>query len=156
MRALALLLTAILPLGAQMPASPRGHGSGPNPMARILDLSPGQQTQAKAIREKHRGALKADRAAVRAQAEAFQAVMQDPKTGEAQLRQAFDQMNAARFQAMLEARAMHQEMRAILTPDQQAKADAMKAQFQERRKARMAARRAAWQQRHQAQDPQNN
>ena len=87
---------------------------------------------------------------------AFRASMQDPKAGEAQLRQAFDQMNAARFQSMLEGRAMRLEMRAILTPEQQAKADAMKAQFRERMQARMAQRRAAWQQRRQTPDPQNN
>ena len=156
MRSLALLLTAILPLGAQAP-QPSPHGQGPNHMAKILDLSPEQQTQAKAIHEKHQAALKTDREAMRAQSKAFHAAMQDPKASEAQLRQAFDQMNAARFQSMLESRAMRLEMRAILTPDQQAKADAMKAQFQEHMKARMAAHRAAWQQ-HQSQTPppQNN
>ena len=166
MRSLALLLAAALPLAAPLSAhaqteiygqAPQGRPDHPGfaPMAKLLDLSPEQQGQMKAIREKHQGALKADHEAARAQSQAFHAAMEDSKADPAQLRQAYDQMNAARFQALLEGRAMRAEMRAILTPDQQAKADAMKAQFRERMKARSEARRAAWRQRAQEAAPQN-
>ena len=143
MRALALLLIAALPLGAQAPGPRPGAGR----MARLLGLSPDQQAEMKAIRGKHAAALKADHEAARAQAKAFRATMEDPKADPAHLRQAFDQMNGARFQAMLEGRAMRLEMRALLTPEQQAKADVLKADFKERMKARFAARHAGWQQR---------
>ena len=155
MRSLALLLAA-LPLAAQSPQAPQGRPDHPGfaRMAKVLDLSPEQQDQMKAIREKHQATLKADHEAVRAQAQAFHAAMQDAKADPAQLRQAFDQMTAARFQALLEGRAMRAEMRAVLTPDQQAKADAMKAQFRDRMKARFEARRAAWRQGAQEASPQ--
>jgi len=120
-------------------------------MAQVLDLSPEQQTKMKAIRDKHATALKSDHEAARAQAQTFRAAMQDPKANEAQLRQAFDQMNAARFQAVLEGRALRQEMRAVLTPEQQAKADTLKAQFRERRHERME-RRIQWMQKRMEQD----
>ena len=158
MRPLALLIAAALPLAAHQAPAPAPVPQGPGHaahMAKLLDLSPEQQDQMKAIHEKHHAALKADHDAVRAQSQAFHAAMEDPKADPAQLRQAFDQMNAARFQTLLEGRAMRQEMRAILTPDQQAKADAMKAQFKERMQARFEAHRAAWKQRTQENAPQN-
>ena len=154
MRSPALLLTALLPLAAhaqagsvgQPPqAGPRRHGPGPGSMAQVLGLSPDQQARVKAIRERHQDALRTDHETARAESQAFRAVMQDPKAGEPQLRQAFDQMNAARFQALLEGRAMRQEMRAVLTPDQLAKADALKARFRERHRARMERRMKAMQ-----------
>ncbi|MBS1766438.1 MAG: periplasmic heavy metal sensor [Acidobacteria bacterium] len=136
MRPLAILLAASLPLLAQAPPPPPPMGGGHH-LAEALGLSPEQQTKMKAIHEKHASAIKADHEAVRAQAKAFRAAMQDPKSDQAALRQAFDQMNAARFQTLLEGRAMREEMRAVLTPDQQAKADAMKADFRARRHERM-------------------
>ena len=138
MRPLAILLAASLPLLAQAPPPPPPMGG--HHLAEALGLSPEQQTKMKSIHEKHATTMKADHEAVRAQAQAFRAAMQDPKADPAQLRQAFDQMNAARFQMLLEGRAMRQEMRAVLTPDQQAKADAMKAEFRQRRHDRMERR----------------
>jgi Spy/CpxP family protein refolding chaperone len=120
-------------------------------MAKALGLTPDQQSRMKAIREKYRDSGKADREAVRAQAQAFRTAMEDPKSTETQLRQAFDQMNAQRFQALLQQRAMRQEMRAVLTPDQQAKADAMRAEFRDRMKARMEQRMNDWKSRQQPQ-----
>ena len=142
MRPLAFLLAAALPLAAQAPAP------APAPQTRAataLGLTPEQQTQRKAIFEKYRDSARANHEAARAQGQAFRAAMQDPKASEAQLHQAFDQMNAQRFQGMLQRRAMRQELRATLTPDQQAKADTMRAQFRERRHARME-RRIQWMQ----------
>ncbi|HET8901448.1 MAG TPA: Spy/CpxP family protein refolding chaperone [Holophagaceae bacterium] len=145
MRPLAFLLATALPLAAQTPP-PRAHAPGAmgEHMATALGLTPDQQSRMKAIRDKYRESGQAGHEAARTQAKAFRAAMEDPKTSEAQLRQAFDQMNAARFQSLLERRAMRQELRAVLTPDQQVKADAMRAEFRDRMKARMEARRAAW------------
>lgn len=140
MRPLAILLAASLPLLAQAPPSPPSHMNGGHHLAEALGLSPEQQTKMKAIHEKHASTMKADHEAVRAQAKAFRAAMRDAKTDPGQLRQAFDQMSAARFQTLMEGRAMHQEMRAVLTPDQQAKADTMKAEFRARRHERMECR----------------
>lgn len=144
MRHLAILLAA-LPLLAQSPAAP---APGPSVMdhpraqrlAEALGLSPEQQAKLEAIRAQHAAALKADREAVQAQGRQLHGAMQDPAASEAQLRQAFDKMNEARFKALLDRRALRQEMRAVLTPDQQAKADALKAEFRERRRARMERR----------------
>ena len=141
MRSLAFLLAAALPLGAQA-SLPRPHS--PGRMAQALGLSPEQQARMQAIREKHLDALKGGREASHAQFQSFRTAVEDPKVTEPQLRQAFDQMNAIRFQSLLDRRAMRLEMRAVLTPEQQAKADAMKAAFKARIKARMAERRAAW------------
>ncbi|MBS1785555.1 MAG: Spy/CpxP family protein refolding chaperone [Acidobacteria bacterium] len=136
MRSLAILL-ATLPMLAQAPppVAPDAH-----PRANALGLSPEQQTQIQAIRQKHLSALKADHEAAQSQRQAFRVAMEDPNTSEAQLRQAFDQVNARKFQMLVERRAMRQEVRAVLTPDQRAKADAMKAQFRERHHARMERR----------------
>lgn len=167
MRILAILLAttlpALTPAGAQSSApiptqspdptpqdpaqglqTPRHWGNKAAHLAQALDLSLEQQTKMSAIREKHSVAMKADREASRARFEAFHAVLENPKASDAQLRQAFDQLNANRFQSLLDRRAMRLEMRAVLTPEQQAKADAMKAAFKERMKARMEERRAAW------------
>ena len=154
MRPLAILFAALLPLAAQTPApapAPHAPGAMGDPMAAALGLTPDQQTRMKAIRDKYRESGRAEHEAAQAQAQAFRAAMEDSKASEAQLRQAFDQMNAARFQRLLQHRAMRQELRAVLTPDQQAKADAMRAAFRDRMKARMEARRAAWKNR----EPQN-
>ena len=150
MRPLAILITAILPLAAQTPP-PRAHAPGARGehMAAALGLTPDQQTRMKAIRDKYRESGKAEHEAARGQAQAFRAAMEDPKATEAQLRQAFDQMNAQRFRALLQRRAMRQEMRAVLTPDQQAKADAMRAEF----KDRMKQRRQDWMDRQPQQNP---
>lgn len=152
MRSLAFLLATALPLAAQNPP-PRPAAPAGRHLAEALDLSPDQQTRLKAIRDKHQAALKADQEASRAQAEAFRTAMEDPKASEAQLRQAFDQMNARRFQALLDRRAQRQEMRAVLTPEQQAKADTLRAAFKDRMRARMAQRRQGWMDR---QAPENN
>ena len=144
MRPLAILFAAALPLAAQAPVP----APAPAPQTRaatVLGLTPEQQAQRKAIFEKYRDGARASHEAARAQTQAFRTAMEDPKASEAQLRQAFDQMNAQRFQAMIQHRAMRQEMRAVLTPDQQAKADTLKAQFRERRHARME-RRIQWMQ----------
>ncbi|HXC16527.1 MAG TPA: Spy/CpxP family protein refolding chaperone [Holophagaceae bacterium] len=152
MRPLAIVLTAILPLAAQTPApGPQAPGAMPTRVVTALDLTPEQQAQRKAIHGRYRDAARANHEAVRAQAQAFRAAMQDPKASEAQLRQAFDQMNSQRFQGLLQRRAMRQELRATLTPDQQAKADTMRAQFREHRRARME-RRIQWMQKRLDQD----
>lgn len=149
MRPLAILLAASLPLLAQAPPPPPPAGG--HHLAEALGLSPEQQTKMKSIHEKHAAAMKADRESLRTQAQAFHTAMKDPKADPAALRQAFDQVNGARFQMLMEARAMRQEMRAVLTPDQQAKADAMKAAFRARRHERME-RRVQWMQKRMEQD----
>ena len=144
MRHLAILLAA-LPLLSQAPAAPSPSTSPAHPprgqrLAEALGLSPEQQAKLEALRAQHAAALKADREALQAQGRQLRGAMQDPSASEAQLRQAFDRMNEARFKALLDRRALRQEMRAVLTPDQQAKADALKAEFRERHRARMERR----------------
>lgn len=150
MRSLAVLLAATLNLGAQIPP-PRAHS--PGCMAQVLGLSLEQQAQMKAIREKHQVVLRADREASRAQARAFRATLRNPEASEAQLRQGYDRMTTQRFRTLLDRRALRQELRAVLTPEQQAKADAMRAEFRKRVKARMEQRRAAWKEQEPPQEP---
>ena len=156
MRAITLLLATALPLCAQAPTklpteapaqaeTPGTHPrSGHGRMAERLGLSPEQQAKLKAIHESHRTAMKANHETTRAQAKAFRAAMEDPKASETQLRQAFDQLNAQRFQSLLAKRAMRQEMRVVLTPDQLQKWDAQRALFQEQMKTRMEQRHKGW------------
>ena len=132
-RPLAILILAALPVLAQPGPGPRG-GRG---MAKALNLSEVQQTSIQAIHEKHRPDLLARRDAVRQAQSALHAALQDPASTEAQLRTLHEKAASARFDMLLAGRAVHQEVQAVLTPEQRAKAAEWQAARQARRQERM-------------------
>ena len=126
---LALTLVA-LPLAAQAGPGPRGQVQR---MARILRLTDEQKASIRAIHEKHGADMAARRESARQAQAALGAALQDPAAPEGQLRELHDRASAARFQMLLARRAVHQEVQAVLTPEQRAKAEALRDLARERR-----------------------
>jgi periplasmic protein CpxP/Spy len=114
---------ALLPLAAQ-PAPERGpRGEG---IQQALHLTEAQRTSIRAIREKRRPDLAARRDAMLHARIDLRSAMRDPATPEARLRTLYDKASSARFELLLAQRALHQEVRAVLTPEQQARAAEMR------------------------------
>lgn len=131
LRSLALLLVvAALPLAAQ--GFRHGRGPGAGPAFACLNLTDAQKASFKALHEKYRPALEADRTSVFQAQKALRAAMIDPATKDADLKALYDQASAARFAILQQRRALMLESQAILTPDQKAQWEKMRAQRQER------------------------
>jgi Spy/CpxP family protein refolding chaperone len=130
---LILALTA-LPLAAQ-PLS--GRGPHAEKVARALNLTEAQKASIQSIREKHRPDLVLRRDAIQQAQAAWRAAVQDAATPEAQLRALHDKASAARFEMMLARRSVHQEVQAVLTPEQRVKAAEMRGMAQARMRERM-------------------
>lgn len=132
--ALTLALVALFaaPLAAQGHPGGRGmkhHGPQDGPMMmRCLDLTEAQQTSLKAIADKHREASKAKREAAMAARKAYHSAMIDPATPVDQLKTLHEKVSQAQFELSLDRRAMMQESMAILTPEQKAKAEQLRAE----------------------------
>lgn len=132
---LATLLIVALPLSAQRPGFGRGPRHGMSaPAFACLDLTETQKAQMKSIREKHQANLEAKRKAAQEAGEALRAAMRNPSTPEGELKALHDRASAARFELAKEHRAMQLEHQAILTPEQKAKLETLRAERQERRK----------------------
>lgn len=127
--ALALALVAIgVSLSAQDPGpgfGPRpGRGHGPAGEGRGLkglNLTEAQQTQVKAIHDKHQPALKAKMEAAGAARKALHDAMVNAASDTATLKALHDKASAAQFDLMIEHRALRQEILPLLTDDQKAK-----------------------------------
>jgi len=132
--ALTLALVALFaaPLAAQ--GHPRGRGmkhhgpQGGPMMMQCLDLTEAQKTSLKAIAEKHREASKAKHEAAMAAHEAYQVAMRDPAASTDQLKALHEKVSQAQFELALDRRAMMQESMTILTPEQKAKAEQLRAE----------------------------
>jgi len=125
-----------------------GHGPmqrpGPlepaGPMAdfRALGLTPDQTKAAWAVLDKHRTASMARHQAAGRKDEALRAAVTDPAVPEARLRALHAEAAEARLQALLEERAVAQELDALLTPAQRAKAARIRAGRLKEREAHQA------------------
>lgn len=133
-RPLAILALAALPVLAQ-PMPDRGPRECR--IARALNLTEAQQTGIQAIRDKHRPEMATRRDAVQQAQAALRTALQDPATPEMQLRALHDKASAARFDLLLASRTVHQDMRAVLTPEQQTRAAELRASAQAHRRERM-------------------
>ncbi|WP_243316937.1 Spy/CpxP family protein refolding chaperone [Geothrix paludis] len=131
-RTFAVLALTVLPVLAQ-PAPRPGDGR----IGRALALTDAQKTSIQAIREKHRPDLAAQRNAAREAQAAFRAALRDPATPEAQLRLLHDKAASARFGMLMAGRAMRQDIQAVLTPDQRAKAAQLREEARFRRRERL-------------------
>jgi len=136
--ALPLALAALFaaPLAAQ--GHPRGgpemgphHEAGPMLM-RGLNLSEAQKAGLKAIAEKHREAMKPKHEAAMAAQKALHEAMMDATASLDQLKALHEKASQAQFELALDRRAMMQESLALLTPEQKAKADQLRAEQQKR------------------------
>ncbi|WP_306589982.1 Spy/CpxP family protein refolding chaperone [Geothrix sp. 21YS21S-4] len=122
-RSAAILALTVLPALAQTaPEAPARPAPEPSRLARVLGLTETQRASIRAIREKHQPAMAALRASARQAQGAFRAALRDGATADAQLRTLHDQASSARFELLLAGRSLRQEMRAVLTPEQRAKA----------------------------------
>ena len=139
-RALLLVICSLLPLGAQTPAPrPASPVAGPRAekIAQELGLSQEQRQKLQAIRERKRAEFQAKAPELKAAHLALRQAMQDPKTTDTELRKRFNEASELRFQMLLAGRRSREEMRALLTPEQQAKAQQMRDQFRTRVRVRM-------------------
>jgi len=116
----ALLLAFLaLPLAAHP-----GPGRGPrlHGISQALQLTEAQKASIQTIREKHRPALATRRDAVKHARIDLRAALKDPAVPDAQLRALYDRAASARFELILAQRSLRREVRAQLTPEQQARA----------------------------------
>jgi periplasmic protein CpxP/Spy len=140
LRSTLVLLLAALPLAAQtapVPAPMAAPGPRAGRMARALNLTDVQKTSIRAVREKHRSDLALHRDAARQAGAALRVALQNPSTPEVQLRTLYDKAAVARFEMLLARRSVHLEVRALLTPDQIAKAAEMRGLARAKRRERM-------------------
>jgi Spy/CpxP family protein refolding chaperone len=122
---LAALAVAMLTLGvalsAQVPGFGPRHGMDRGPGLKGLHLTEDQQTQVKAIHERHQAAFKTKGEAAWAAHEAMRNAMADAATDAKTLQALHGKASAAQFQMMLEHRALRQEILPLLTAEQKAK-----------------------------------
>jgi Spy/CpxP family protein refolding chaperone len=143
LRTLALLLAvAALPLAAQGFRQGRGPGRGPGmgPTFACLNLTDAQKASLKGLHEKYRPTFEADRTAVFEAQKALRAAAANSGTSDADLKAAFDKASAARFAMMQQHRALFQESLALLTPDQKAQFDKLRAEREQQMQERMKGR----------------
>ena len=107
-------------------------------MLRFLDLTGPQKQAVKAFLDKHRPARSAWHRAMVAKAMALRDGQEDPALTEAQLRTLQAAESEARLQLLLEERAEFMEVNAVLTKDQQAKAERLRLALRQEREARAA------------------
>lgn len=106
-------------------------------MAKQLNLSGEQKTAMKAIGQKHKDEMKAKHMAQRDARQAFQAVMADPNAKVADIQAAHQVLSQRTLDTALAGHALRAELRAVLTPEQQAKADQLRTDFQAKHQERM-------------------
>lgn len=121
---------------------PMHHGPRPDPQGppvlRFLNLTAPQERSIAGILDQHRPALGALRRALASRAMALREGQEDPSLSEAQLRALLTAESAARLQVVLEERAATLEIHAVLSKDQQAKAERLRLSRQKEREARQA------------------
>lgn len=123
--ALAVAFLAIgTTLSAQGPGFGPGHGRGPGfgegRGLRGLNLSEAQQAQVKAIHDQHQAAFKAKGEMAQAAHRALRDAMADTTTDPSTLKSLHDKASAARFDLLLEHRAVRREILPLLTAEQKA------------------------------------
>ncbi|HJV37735.1 MAG TPA: Spy/CpxP family protein refolding chaperone [Geothrix sp.] len=123
------LAAAVLVLGTSLAAQGRGPGFGPGFASgrglRALHLTEAQQTQVKAIHERHQSAIQAKVEAAQAAHQALREAMASASTDAKTLQALHEKASAAQFAVMLEHRAVRQEIVPLLTPEQKAQFEKM-------------------------------
>lgn len=121
----AALAVALLAIGSSLsaqgygPGAPSGHGPAHEGRGfKGLNLTEAQQTQMKAIHDKHQAAIQAKMEAAHAAQKAMHVAMADANSDAKALKALHDQASAAQFDLMLEHRAIRQEILPLLTAEQ--------------------------------------
>ena len=131
----------VLPLAAQ-PYSHPGKGDGSRQaflmgrMADQLKLTESQKTQIQAIQARHMETTKAKAQAAAEAHKAFRDAMQNPDTPPTQLKTLNQARSDLAFELMLDRRALRNEIRALLTPDQRIELDKLQAYHRGRKQGR--------------------
>jgi Spy/CpxP family protein refolding chaperone len=119
---LATLTVALLALGTSLSAQGRGQGCGSGRREGRgfmgMNLSDAQQTQMKAIHDKHQAALRAKMEAAETARTSMYAAMSNAGTDAKTLKTMHEKVSAAQFDLMLEHRAVQQEILPLLSPEQ--------------------------------------
>lgn len=119
-----------------MPQRQAGHDWTQGPMAARLKLTDTQKASLKEITGKHKPALMAKGRAAKDARRAFFEAAQKPETSADTLRTLHRAMSDQGLEFLLERRAMRQEIRAVLTPDQREQAARMEGMKEGMRMAR--------------------
>jgi len=128
------------PAGRGGPGGEKGAMPGPMmaPMFHFLKLSEEQKKSMAAVQAKHQPAMRAKQQALAAKGKALRDGLDNPAVTEAQLRTLAAAENEARLQCLLEGRAGFLEMHALLSKDQQAKAERLRVIRQKEQEAHQA------------------
>jgi Spy/CpxP family protein refolding chaperone len=111
-------------------------------MARRLNLTEAQRASIKAIQAKHQASMAGKRQGLETARRAFFEAMKKPDTPPDTLKTLNRSLSDQRLDLMLEGRAMRQEVRAVLTPDQREQAARMEGRMEGMRMA--GGRRPGW------------
>ncbi len=118
----AALTLALLALGTVLSAQGRGPGCGSGRGEGRgfmgMNLTEAQQTQMKAIHDKHQAALKTKMETAEAARTSMHAAMTSTATDAKTLQALHEKVSAAQFDLMLEHRAVRQEILPLLTAEQ--------------------------------------
>jgi len=127
-------------MGRGGPGGEKGAMPGPMmaPMFHFLKLSAEQKQSMAAVLAKHQPAMRAKHQALAAKGKALRDGMDNPALSEAQLRTLAAAESEARLQCLLEGRASFLEMHALLSKDQQAKAERLRITRQKEQEAHQA------------------
>jgi len=110
----------------------RGGPGGPGIPFRQLDLTEDQRTQMKQIADQQKAGLQAAGEKVRAARKALHDVETTVPFDEATVRARFSEVSAAEAEVVVLRGRLHAQMFQVLTPDQQTKAQQLKAQREQR------------------------
>jgi hypothetical protein len=120
------------------PHAPWPGGFPGPPVLRFLNLTDPQKQAIKGILDQHRPVRTALHQALAVKAMALRNGQEDPSLSEAQLRAIQAAESAARLQVVLEERAAFLEIHAVLSRDQQARAERLRLKHQKACEARQA------------------
>jgi Spy/CpxP family protein refolding chaperone len=123
------------PQGMACPMA-KGHGDFAERMAAQLKLTDAQKAGFQAILAKHKDSLASKGKAAKDASKAFFEALRKPETSPDSLKALNRSMSDLRFDQMMEHRAMRQEIRALLTPDQREQAARMEGRMEGMRLAR--------------------
>jgi hypothetical protein len=112
-------------------------GPGPLGLLRFLDLTETQQKAVRTILDRRRPVQAARMREVAERESALRQGLEDPALSEAQIRGLQAAESEARLQAVLEERAAFLEVHAVLSGDQQAKAQRLSRKLEREREARL-------------------
>lgn len=113
-------------MSMSLAAQPTHPPTPPRLMMEELSLSEAQMQEIHSILERHRGGRSAKERVVFGKERALQEAVEDTNAPEAKLKVLHTELSEARFQLILDQRAVLIEIQAVLTPEQQAKAKGLR------------------------------